>query len=1179
MVFSKFYFKFDNVPELKKDEKVFAFQSLKRRNRQSGGNIFFTNIFVVGTIEDYFLYLKNYKNITRFHFENKDLIQHDSEYFPHFLETLESESPLKFHLDLDYVYKENDDLNFENLMDLLERIIIPLVKEVFNQLTFGKYITKSWDFYSSSTEKKFSIHVIFHDIVFKTRHLLSYFFNIFGSKLVEKNVGLNIIDSTIYQTGKRFFRLVGSNKYGNEEQRIKRVLKNRVLQDMNSLSFDDLKKSFLTCVDESYVLNNLLDYDSKKHYKTKFSHLGHDQQNGARVYKRRKLNPKRQKELESQLQNENLLIQTASEYLEKYYLETFAGLILSGVSISNYNGFIEVRFKPKSDGFKCPFGHLHTSNSFLVLMDRNGQVDHLFCYGSHDNGKNRIEKFCDKCNSEHFGKKCTIEARRDLSDNFYREFLKKIPKSGTKKFGGEDGTKKYHSKNLTSDVCKKSSACIAKKIQYVYINTSDMGCGKTTQIAFLVRFWRQKLGSKCKMLVLTSRCALAAQLAEDLNRDNLMPLQVCDGPQETTKLKGPDIDFPHEVIDFENLYTKAFPATLYSDFPKDCDLFEEKLVICQAESVHRLRSISYKPDIVIIDEATSHLKQLRSDKTFKSEAERLAIRDEHIAFCKNSKVLVLACADMTENIRDHFLKYYVSSNALVDCVNIESCGRNFHVFNIAKVKQMILDCVIEKRNVWISCTTLRDAKDIKNRIEKIADENGDMQLKNGILILSGDKSVLLETKNDILKRKKLKEHTLGEYWSGPTTKEIQKKTFPVKVFIHTPSITHGFSYESEHFQDFFCLINASVDVASREAIQMCGRVRNNANWIIGKLDTRERFDNLNPTEIAKSKLLKQTTNANDITSYGEYYGNDKEDLEAKILFLSELEGKSYNASFIKNATNHPQNTVFLNSNLNAVGDTSEKIQSDISFMQQIKDQMYLYATNGKMELVKSLFDLDSKNRPKLISYCLIVEINMSRFIDKYEIETNYTERDRLFKCFGFSHFDLTMLVDYELIKSLSPNGSLHDYKCIAINLVYRDKVKAKNKTKEKTSIEIVDWVDLMNDWILSELSLFANARGKHFTIENGQIECNEKLDPKMVRLANHYLNGTKASSTLYIESVLENFVEIRIEKLRKSLYKLEEKLNEENQKYIEKEENGIPAATLLTKEQYKVFCQETNIKN
>ena len=588
-------------------------------------------------------------------------------------------------------------------------------------------------------------------------------------------------------------------------------------------------------------------------------------------------------------------------------------LELNGCDV-NENGLVQVRFKPGTNGFVCPKDCHHSSNNMLVIIDAEKQkIKYLHCFGSHENESGRIELFCQKCQKHHRGL-CEPSDLYNVKEDFYKSFLEKIPKAETKKFGGEIGEKNYHSKKLTEHVASVSANCIEKKVQYVYLNTSDMGTGKTTQIATLVRHWRNVIGANCTISVLTSRCALGTQLHEDLNKQTLPFLKDCGGPQKTNHLKGPVIE-PINV-DLESVLDKPFPAALYMDISKDENLYDHKLVICQAESLHRLRKSDgniIHPDVVIIDEASSHLKQLRSDKTFVSNEERLLIRNQHIEMCKHAKVVVLACADMTAIERDHYLKYYVKEDACVEEVRVESIGKHFHIFNMSSVKQMILDKVSEGRNLWIACTTLRDAKDLKKRIEKRADELGDMNLKNGILLMSGSKQTSLQTKNDVLKEKKLTSHTVGKVWTGEFSIDIRKKEFPVKVFIFTPCITHGFSYDTEYFTDFFCIVNSNVDLAAREALQMCGRVRNAFNWIIGKMDTRERFDNMNSVEIAKSKLNKHETDSSKITAYSEYYGNDIEDLEAKLMFGAELEGKSYNADFIEKAVNHPQNSVYLTS--------------------------------------------------------------------------------------------------------------------------------------------------------------------------------------------------------------------------------------------------------------------------
>ena len=98
-----------------------------------------------------------------------------------------------------------------------------------------------------------------------------------------------------------------------------------------------------------------------------------------------------------------------------------------------------------------------------------------------------------------------------------------------------------------------------------------------------------------------------------------------------------------------------------------------------------------------------------------------------------------------------------------------------------------------------------------------------------------------------------------------------------------------------------------------------------------------------------------------------------------------------------------------------------------------------------------------------------------------------------------------------------------------------------------------------------------------FVMEKDGLESKSKLDLKLVRLAQSHYNGEKVAASLFGESSLEDYVETRLEKLRLSLYKLEEKLNEENEKYVEKEEKGVNGGELIDKDQYKNICKIANI--
>jgi hypothetical protein len=253
-----------------------------------------------------------------------------------------------------------------------------------------------------------------------------------------------------------------------------------------------------------------------------------------------------------------------------------------------------------------------------------------------------------------------------------------------------------------------------------------------------------------------------------------------------------------------------------------CDV-NKRFIACSVESLARRLTKQEKVrifDVVVVDEATAHVKQLLSDGTMDDDT-RNEVWTAHVkqllsdgtmdddtrnevwavteAQLQSAKVVIFMCADLNDELRKMCIEIR-SRNASTYRCRVESRGYTTHIDTIPSVKHTI--CAVlnksKSNNVWVATNSRTQGLDVRKVIQRQAIERGQLDLANGVLLLTGQDGDGLSRaeREEILSWRRLGKHipkqiyVLSSEGKAELIPNKQKAEFDVRAFIYTPARYH-----------------------------------------------------------------------------------------------------------------------------------------------------------------------------------------------------------------------------------------------------------------------------------------------------------------------------------------------------------------------------------------------------
>lgn len=724
-------------------------------------------------------------------------------------EWLLSEDPQCFALDVDYEYqKEGNIFSPDYCLEILLNDIIPAVKRVAQRNGLQEVVP--CQLFSSCRQTKFSYHVHFPSYFFKDRNVLSYFASLVWQEFRAVNCAL-LPDDKIYGYGKRAFRLAYNHKLGKPDG-----IKVPLNEDgspilFEEIDFDTFEKMLLRTQLENVKLTSHLEgYDSNKKYGNP------TRKKQGLLVKEKPLEPTSNQETKRRkiCKTEEEYIQIVKEFHERHGLGWDDGKVYS-VDVDNEYNNVSVRIQPRGSDTKCFAGEIHRSNGIMYTI-RDGRVISSYCHGCDrnvfpNNSFNTGEATVDICFRTNEPTQDCVEIKTECfkihqcgsSSKDLRHAIAWGQEYSVFKgfYTSQQKERKYHSDTLLQDLYFHVDDIAEGEVKHCTVFLlGSCGSGKTSAVSKILKHYQHRF-PQATMLCQTSRRALASQLFESFGELGFVEYKNYEKPDDAKKL----------VIQVESMYK----------------LFDEDYLT------------SY--DVVVIDELTSHLKQLVA-RTMSLDKQIQTIRYFNWVV-KNAKLVLCMCADAEEN---GFVYKYIEKlrrEALEDheyseqvfCVRSPAAGLEIFREDPESVKAAVFDALDQGKNVWFCTNSRTEALKLKHVVQDRAKRMGNTEVFNGVLLVSGQSKDISEESKDKVFHKNLTNHIPTTYLDtdGNEHKNKGRKKFPVRLFMFTPAITHGFSYEDdENYFTAFMAIFVSSEVPARDQIQQLKRHRKATSFLV-----------------------------------------------------------------------------------------------------------------------------------------------------------------------------------------------------------------------------------------------------------------------------------------------------------------------------------------------------------
>ena len=270
------------------------------------------------------------------------------------------------------------------------------------------------------------------------------------------------------------------------------------------------------------------------------------------------------------------------------------------------------------------------------------------------------------------------------------------------------------------------------------------------------------------------------------------------------KAAGHSILLPTENTSLSFFLKEKFPEFSHYRLDKDKGAFKSPLLICQFESLYKLERLY---DVTIIDECTSFIMHTASP-TMKDRFEYcLAVLGNHL---KNSTYLYGVDADILPPVVDLFRKWRSHDPPYLVQYTHKPLSHN-NVY-LALTKKQLLQSLLHSLQSGDNCVlVLQTIKDGEQLFRYFSDKVASIILinRNGATSLVDG---VLKFKDSMQQRDLL----LGD----------PDQHFPFcKLFIYTPSIKTGVSFEKHHFNRLYAIASKKSSTA-REFQQGLLRMRN-----------------------------------------------------------------------------------------------------------------------------------------------------------------------------------------------------------------------------------------------------------------------------------------------------------------------------------------------------------------
>ena len=903
----------------------------------------------------------------------------------HMYEYLLTDEAQQFHVDVDLKNTTGTaQLDQDQLQDKALGVL-GLVRVAVN------HAARSWGLdagepvlFNSSTADKGSFHAHFPSLFFANRAIKLEFAKVVHAELTvlaerpdaefAKLAMAGAFDMAVYSKGQRAWRAPYASKIG--KQNCKKFWRDGRSVELSELTDEDVMRLFvrtqwpgvapITAIpngasnDASAINRSSIATESP----AKRRKIGASEANATR------LGDNNTETLDkSTLDN---AVKAAVAYLSNRRPELSKAVKQRGSPKKLENCTVSVLFGPANGaGYTCPLNtsEHHKSNSFAVHV-RAGVVCGILCQSCRGAGGKLL--FAKVVNpppqaGQPPAEDAAAEANEENAGADDEVFLK---------FGGKPRDPRaplYHTLELAEQMAALIVGALNTKTAATFFNESTKGAGKTTMLMHVLQRVLQE-HPQTTVLMPTSRNALGSQLALDAReytKVKLRPRAPDQFLQELECIQGaavPQAQLPPLPSSFP-----AVHVAQHTDLDEDgnsLDLTDRRahpIVSCSVESIgygrlctersdERFGQGRYadKFDIVVIDEITAHLKQHTSTGTMEHQ-ERLKSWDTTRTLCDEATVRIFMCADLTEETRKFCMERLSPSGAATYHCRVLGGGFTTHVTNTQAVKDKICDVLLKnpQHNVWVASNSLRQSKHVRNLIQRRAEECCDLDLANGVQLFCGSdgNGLSRDERANILNQRDFRTHipkTIRVLEAG-IIKRIPNvdRTFPIRAFIYTPAITHGFSEQQREtqFTHVFGVFTANSGAPARDAAQQMVRLRGAAACMVGisggeeeVLDEKAIADRTNdlrtsvePLPSSSSSPRRLTRGLADRIVYQPNWVLIKPDLrtplgELETTFTKEEERSkmNYTCEFIRATLANPHNTVYISENAHRGNDANRQ---------------------------------------------------------------------------------------------------------------------------------------------------------------------------------------------------------------------------------------------------------------
>jgi hypothetical protein len=211
------------------------------------------------------------------------------------------------------------------------------------------------------------------------------------------------------------------------------------------------------------------------------------------------------------------------------------------------------------------------------------------------------------------------------------------------------------------------------------------------------------------------------------------------------------------------------------------------------------------------------------------------------------------CADLNDTLREMCIQIRSRNTSTYSC-RVEGRGYTTHIASIPSVKDTICAVLSKSRlnNVWVATNSRIQGLHVRKVIQRQAIERGELDLANGVLLLTGQDGDGLSRaeREEIRSKRRLDSHIPKQiYVLSPDGKaelvpNKQKAEVDVRAFTYTPAITHGFSEQmhERQFTHMFGIFNSASGACARDASQQMYRLRGANTCFVGISNTGKELD-------------------------------------------------------------------------------------------------------------------------------------------------------------------------------------------------------------------------------------------------------------------------------------------------------------------------------------------------